>query len=245
MTKDDAPPRRWTLRWQDHLPVILTGLLFTMFLVKVAAVAHGDQTTSLAILQRTSPAVVLFGLGALVGMWCLLGLGGSAIVTAVAQGRRDSEFKGRTQVAVVGYAALVAMLTSAVIALAGAIMLSAWLWWPGRHPIEPASQSERLPNFFPMIFVWLVVLSLTATDSVWLPREALTLRGEEPIVGYVLDSDDSSLVVLHDGSRTVERVNAHAIVDREYCDVGANTWWERPLTAIAISGRPNYSDCPH
>jgi hypothetical protein len=215
-----------------------------MFLVKVAAVAHGDRTTSLTILQRTSPATVLFGLGALVGMWYVLGLGGSALVAAVVRARREGRLALRTQTAIVGYGFLVGSLTSAIGALAVAIVLSGWLWWP-RHTSTGVDKSQPLPSFYPMALVWAASLSLAATDTMWLPREVLTMRGgREPVVGYVLEAGDAPLVVLHDESRTVERVDSDDVTAREYCDRGTPAWWERPLTGLQESRRPNYDDCP-
>lgn len=232
-------------RWQEHLALILTALFFAMFLVKVAAVAHGDSTTSLALLQRTSPAAVLFGVGALIGVWYLLGLGGSALIAVVSRTRRGSQEKGRAEAAVIGYAALIALLTSAAFGIAVAVLLSGWLWWPSRPGTRGQSDSSApLPSFYQMAFVWLIALTLTATDRVWLPREVLELRNGQTAVGYVLDADDSSFVILHDRSRTVERIKTSDVMERSYCSLG-KSWWERPVTALSESERPTYPRCPN
>lgn len=187
MTDDEATVAVLSrFRWQEHLALILTGVFFAMFLVKVAAVAHGDSTTPLALLQRTSPAAVLFGVGALVGVWYLLGLGGSALIAAVSRTRRGRQGKGRAEAAVIGYAALIALLTSAASGIAVAVLLSGWLWWPSRPGTRgPSDASAPLPNFYLMAIVWLIALTLAATDHVWLPREVLELRNSHTAVGYL------------------------------------------------------------
>jgi hypothetical protein len=45
----------------------------------------------------------------------------------------------------------------------------------------------------------------------------ITLRGNAPIVGYVLDETDTSLVVLTNEKRTVVRVDVTVVRSREIC----------------------------
>jgi hypothetical protein len=245
MTDDEATVAVLSrFRWQEHLALILTALFFAMFLVKVAAVAHGDSTTFVALLQRTSPAAVLFGVGALIGVWYLLGLGGSALIAVVSRTRRGSQEKGGAEAAVIGYAALIALLTSAASGIAVAVLLSGWLWWPSRPGTRGQSDSPApLPSFYLIAFVFALTLT-AATDHVWLPREVLELRNGQTAVGYILDADDSSFVILHDRSRTVERIRSSDVMERSYCSLGERSWWERPVTALSESERPTYPRCP-
>jgi hypothetical protein len=92
--------------------------------------------------------------------------------------------------------------------------------------------------------VWLLILSLAATDTVWLPPERIEVAGGRAEVGYVLKVDEDHLVLLEERSRTVERIALDSVEKRSYCRLGASKqWWERPLQALRDSATPTYERC--
>jgi hypothetical protein len=225
----------------DHLSLVVTGALFTAFVVKLVAVSHSNTTTMSAILQRTGPSAVLFGIAAQVGIWVafglLLGLGARLV--------DDGKVTDTTTIfALLGAsAALVALLASVV--LAGAVLLLglAGLWRRRRRaPRGRGGGVNRQLAFAGLGSALALVLFLN--DGVWLPAEALTTASGERHVGFVLDSDDSWTVLLREKDRVVVRLATGSIERRQYCSLGdSDDWWGRPFYALRESERPDYDPC--
>lgn len=243
MDSKDQPPR---LLWRDHMSLVLTGVFFTMFLTKVTAVAHGDPTTSLAILARTTPATALFGIVALVGLWFGIGLAGSFVVAEVVKDLGQDDRRGRAHAAITGYGTMIALLVSALVGLVIIALGNGWILYRWQKPkVAPAVGTRFRSRYYLMGAGWVITLSLVASDQMWLPPEALSLESGGVKVGYVLEENQDGFVFLHENSRTVERIATASIRSRAYCRFGGSSHWSlRPAQALRRSSVPAYNTCP-
>ena len=64
--------------------------------------------------------------------------------------------------------------------------------------------------------------------GVWLPRESLSVEDRPAFTGYVVEEEGSWLTVLRDDTRTILRVAADELTDREACETAGARWLSLP-----------------
>lgn len=85
--------------------------------------------------------------------------------------------------------------------------------------------------------------ALLITYAVWLPHESLAFSdNRSPVVGYVLDTSDGWISVLHSGNRKVIRYRGEEVTGRTVC-LQKSTTWEHSPTIWNIFVKPTYSGC--
>jgi hypothetical protein len=83
-------------------------------------------------------------------------------------------------------------------------------------------------------------LILAFDDSMWLPAERLTPPQGSAVVGYVLGSDGSELVVLREQDRTILNVSSLE-TKRELCQIDA--WSRPPVSRLLWAKAPSLPPC--
>lgn len=88
----------------------------------------------------------------------------------------------------------------------------------------------------------LFALALLLGDSPWLPAESFDFDGtSRPSIGYVFAQDETSLLVLRETDRTVQRIGIDEIEKRSYCRVRAERG-PGPLIQLLFHETP-YPQC--
>jgi hypothetical protein len=230
--------------WREHFSLLVTGAAFSVFVLRLLAMAHGDPETAAAIVHTTGPANALFGIAVQDG--ALVVVAGAWVTIVVRFTQRPDR---RLSWLFVGELATVIGAAAAVGPIVGAVgMVTFTVIWLVAN--AGAQRGQGLDRVMLAIFVWtvgtmgaLVVATGFVNDQMWLPPERLTMDPSTKVVGYVLDRDESELVVLDDHSRTVRRIDATDVSDRTICRKhDADTWSTRSLLAV-FRTRPDYPRC--
>jgi hypothetical protein len=235
----------------QHLPLALTALVFVLVVVRLLRVSNLDAVTARAILANAGPTQVILGT-ILYSLPVLLPL--FLIVIPIVWRMIGSDFDPFPGAA---YIAFVLLMFAAVFTLLIALFTLPWvglvlvlslalvlgfmvLIIPLRVPIETKEDSrnrrERQGRYLAVAVV-LLVSFFASGDEPWLPAEAIELRRNETIVGYVLDESDTTLVVLGHKDRKVTRVALADVESREICRTGT-------AEQAVIHHGADYERCP-
>jgi hypothetical protein len=238
---------RRRLRWlRDHPGPVGSGLLLLFVIVKLLSTARGDAVTAYAILDELSLTTVLVGA---VSSIC------PAIVAFIFfQSARWSlmTMNNRDWMPVVVFVVLIpiALRVASAVMLAGfiaAYLLGyavAYLVRRVQRRAEVPSAPQQQPVILPTMLILMFSFAVFAliSDTVWLPSERIELRGQsQPVVGYVLSTDDPFLTMLHERSREVQRYRTLDIEERNICRVRRD-WFSTSVLGFAEK-RPRYPSC--
>jgi hypothetical protein len=238
-------PNRWfDLLVEKHLPLLASGTLFLLFVIRLYAVSDFHASTAVALVSASSPTTVLVGAAL---SFLPVVIGGAAGLGAawvsrflrgpfVRLGTMEKLFSGLSILVVV---ALCARLLPAVV-----FILLLFFSLPLRPSENEGSRGAGLRRPFILAFVVLVVVNaLVIARTMWLPAERLTLSTKDVKVGYVLDSDAQWTVLLTDDPRAVLRISTGAITRREYCVPKGMRGTRSLIEWVAGENDPN-PDCP-
>jgi hypothetical protein len=216
---------------QQHLPLVLTGGAFLLVCFRVLAIARYNPSTFRAILATAGPAQVI--LGTFVGLLPILVLAVVVLYAPVVyrwtyhgpvrRFTREQRMFGGTlwllvTLVVLVFSLLVWPWPQVVMFLVLFLISGFYFDWIIRR-VEASSGREL--TFRPWHLVAAVVFSLLGVFAVdpdpWLPAEKIELRGQDPLVGYVLSESNDELDVLEHGDRLVIRVDRADVESREIC----------------------------
>jgi hypothetical protein len=220
------------------LPEARTSLLlFGFFIAKVLMVTRGDLVTALGVVNASG--VVAVAVGAVLSVLPTA----AAILLAVAlylltSGAWKTLPWAKDPVTVWAGSLTVAaglvltpwplFIKSGLVGLGGGVIDQGLDRWRRRHrnakrvgPSMTASRSSKLHVGMLLAIGLPVVLSgITGPlGAMWLPREALTVRGQDPklVVGYVLNDMGGWTSVLHSGDRKMLWLKSDMIIGRRVC----------------------------
>lgn len=228
---------------REHLGLFVTAVVFAMFTLRLLAVSYGSTTTALIVLQQSAPATVMAGLATTVGVPLALGwLVGRLIVLFEHAAGDDRDSRWVALAYLLACCLAIALIVSwflGVLAVAYALFSS---WLTRRR--QPRAHSPALRSPLMYVPLLLTAVAVVVSDRMWLAPEKVTYNSGSADVGYMLDADEASLVVLRDKDRVVLRLPVANVATREYCTQAANSpWWLRPLYQVTRS-QPRYPKCP-
>jgi hypothetical protein len=228
----------------NHLPLVTTGLIFVIVFARLFVISHGNIQTSRALLSSSGSVEVV--VGTLLGLIPFIGFSvffGAAYVLierrsattaalaagAGAIGLTILVFSGPLFVVMIGLVGYVYLLLMAYQLPAGRLN------WPYRL------MELRIFRLAFLVFAVSLATLLVSIDTPWLPAEDITLANGDHAVGYVLDTDDGSIVFLTHDDRLVERIPLSNIEAREVCEPK-----EDRLKPVLRPWRHSgtYPDCP-
>jgi hypothetical protein len=206
----------------------LTVGVLTLVFVRLLIVSRYDANTVRAILASATPTQVLFGtlVNSMAGLLPVVAIGIPWML------RMKRGVVAGLTFAVVGLLTISAIQLGLhswpwlafVLSLSFAVLAGLATEWDirrysARSPGE--GRGDRKPYGQDVAVAAVLVLALfIGSDQPWLPAEAIEVRGNETLVGYVLDKDDTDLVVLAQADRTVVRLDRSDVQAREICRLG-------------------------
>jgi hypothetical protein len=202
--------------WRDlalgHLPLMVTGLLFTFVFARLFVIAHGNLQTARAMLSTSGTVEVVFGtlLSVLpVIGWILVGIGGVLATRPYSTPIRILAIV--LALVGVGITALTSDWTFVIVPIMMAITLVA-------IPFVRPEMTFGLTLLYAFgLLIPMAAITVFADDEPWLPAETIAVEGRSSIVGYVLGTEGDSLVVLTDDERLVQRIDVADIMSRRVC----------------------------
>lgn len=85
-------------------------------------------------------------------------------------------------------------------------------------------EASLLVGLLPALPLVPATIAALVSATPWMPAEEVTIRGAEPVVGYVVGSGPW-VSVLREDDRRIARISSDAIVQRELCDLRAGQTW--------------------
>jgi hypothetical protein len=228
-----GPRTRTRPSWaSDHLALIVSGVLLCSMTVKVILVSHGDAVTVSSIVSRqglTGLAAITFAVG-LPSLVSLLALLASSMLGEAL--REEDGLRGPS--VALGVALLLALVFSPVkmllgllafsavtVAISVAIRLLRARRAAGSKPLpfylRKAGQTQNASiSLLLALATFLAMSGLVLNDSLWLPKERLTVL-QKPLMGYVIagDGDFTHLILEH--SRQTLVLKTSEVEQRALC----------------------------
>ena len=220
---------------------LITGLFAVGYLgAALLSISRGSTTTALALLQHAGTVEVAVGVAVISLPPALLVVCG-LIAHQLIHGPRTNVHLWS---AVLYFVALV--LTPISLLIGGVftfafIQFLVWLW-RHRQRRHPASDVSFVPYVL-VVAVLFVAHFLVLPDRPWIAPEVISTDAGAA-VGFVLEDDGESVVVLRAGDRRVIRLETEAITDRQLCDTPGDLGSSSALYSwLQRRQRPSYPDC--
>lgn len=107
---------------------------------------------------------------------------------------------------------------------------------------DPA-KAERITSSLGVLIVTLYAMTLLLSRQFWLPAERFEYRGQ-PVVGYVLAEQNSSVIVLTDKTRVLRRLDTADIQRRTFCQTeGLGSAGRSLISVVLRESSPSYKKC--
>jgi hypothetical protein len=203
--------------WQDvtlaHLPLIATGLISIFVFARLFVIAHGNVQTARAMLSAAGTVEVALGT-----LLTALPVAGLALLMGGALYARSSEV-GIQMFLAIGALLLGVLLAALTIPSLAVIsfIVGAAVVVVGRPTASAVGRVRPPSHFLILAYMALVGLYLLASDEPWLPAEKIAVDGRPAFVGYVLATENDSVVVLTREGRLVERFGVEDVASRHIC----------------------------
>lgn len=206
--------------WSAGISLAAAGLVFLV--LRLLAVARYDWDTAFAISDAVDfNGAVSVVVGTVLGAteltaYVLALVLPLMVVSHTRHYHEGSRSPGRLLVLV----AFGAVLTGAVLTfrLWGAVLLFAtWLvvlFAIGVHGGEPRRIAARLVARIGAFGMAALLVLSAFSDTVWLPREQIVVKGRPPLLAYVMEDTGQSLKVLTDADRKVLFFQAAQVISR-------------------------------
>jgi hypothetical protein len=221
--------RRALTELQPHMTLVVSAVLTTLVVLRVAIASGFDVSVALAMLTAGGSAQVLLGIAVSLlpfGFFAGASLSAPYLVRYL-RGTNDWVFN---VVAAGSFFLLVAALTP-WFGFIGAVLLFGM-------GLRPRKDPRPLPRFFYLALFSVVVVFLFY-NAVWLPPEVMEVDGHGQVLGYLLNDDGRWATILVDDPREILIVHSSALESRQACSVD-----EFPRTIPQqLSGKPSQPDC--
>lgn len=226
------------------MPLLAALGVFLVALAKLLVVAHGNETTFLALLGHSDTATVA-AVAVLVAAPGAAGVCAGAGVVLLGSVSRTDRRRGWGLLGVAAVTAVV--LVPAATALIGAAVIGSCAGiahvlrrrtrWASNEASSSAVGASRWLTMCAGVIAFVLI-----QDDPWLPAESVTVRGGRPIVGYVVAESPAELLVLLESDRNVVRVERSRATSRRYCTVHGPFESASVAAWVAGASRP-YPEC--
>jgi hypothetical protein len=200
----------------EHLALVTTTAVFILVIAEVLAVARMNVATALTIVATSGAVEVALAI-IVSSYWAVILL---LYLTADAWRRiaRRAERSTATPIKTQAFFGAIAVAVVAWQAVVMVIALAAGFgymdrWWEQKRGIGPEPWTGSGTAAFGL-FILLFIIAPT----VWLPTEVISTDDlKDPVVGYVLATEDGWTSVLRDEDRSVLRFKSQTVTDRVIC----------------------------
>lgn len=224
------------IEWaKANAPLLGAGFLGVTVSLQLLGVSQGRLSTAFAILQAGGTGTV--ATAALSSLLPFVALAGTAFAAYGRFRLRGSRLRNAWSLAT-GVGVLVCLTIVPV----GVLLLSTVVGVVGVVRSR-ASGDDEAPALALLVVLLAAWVGWAVSAPPWWPLEQVELRSGEEKLAYVVGADAQEVVLLHRGSRLVERVDRDDVVSRRLCSDSAS-WGLRGSSLLALTGGGGYRRCP-